>query len=208
LKYKDTEKIITLGDSWDQVIFADACSESSTNGNNIFLLNTVPSGVDESERIGNEIFLKSLRFHISIRVSLVQVSSRPIYINWCVVRDCRPKDALPTSISDIVKYWDFSNAFEEAPMFWPNLENENRFKILKVGHKRICAGSNIAGQTYGTDIDEYMKLNTHTEYSGATGTIGEIVDNALYLVYRVSSPNSDTTNANIQTMWRLRYTDL
>lgn len=154
---------------------AAANYECSTTGSVTFIPDAIATGAGESQRVGDQIILRSLwgrgQF---IAGTTTTVADAVAYIVW----DRQPNKAL-ASITDILNTAS-SNSF-------PRDSTRRRFRILK--KMQYTAVGNRTTPTTGeeqVEADFYMQLPFNdcvTEYDSAgTGAIGDVISGALLLV--------------------------
>jgi len=174
---------------------ATAAYAFDTTGS-VTLLNTVPQGSSQMQRVGKKILLKSLQCR-----GFVANNSTATY-NDCamlIVYDKRPRGALP-AITDILASAS-SNAMN-------NDDNSGRFQIIRrFDFALIGNATNITEASYKSS-DFYQKLKHRTVYTSlGTGLIADIEEGALYLV-TIGNVAAGTAAASSNLGFRLRYYDI
>lgn len=160
------------------------------------LLNAIPQGLSDNERIGKDIRLKTL--HIKGATIGQSTGYRSVYL---IVSDIMPTGVLP-AVDDIL---DAETSFGNQVYAQNNSYNTSRFKILK----RITTPSKdaVGGDTsYSESMDTFLDLkDILTQYKDlGTGAIDDIATGALYLVYLTSRP---TSSVDSHMSMRIRYLD-
>lgn len=164
----------------------------------LVLLNTVPQGAGQSQRVGKRIALKSLQCRGN------WANGSTAVLNDCallIVYDKRPTGVLP-AITDILVTAN-ARAFN-------NDTNSGRFRILK----RIDTTLLGIPSTTGPDRsvkggDFYLDLSGLPQVfkAAGTGAIGDIEQGAMYLV-TVGTSAAGTGAASGVLGFRLRYVDV
>lgn len=189
----------------EEVLTATVSSAFSTP------LLTVASGSGESLRTGRKINLRSIALRFSVSYDATQTLSgympQDDIVRVLVIQDRQANGTTP-NLSDILEYPGGSN-----PVFaFNNLSNKNRFRILMdktielVYHNAFVDDPSFFG-FFGPQkaASWYKKCNIPIEYSGATGTVGEIKSNNLLMVVirKESTPGGFRFRFNA----RVRFTD-
>lgn len=158
----------------------------------VTLLNGVVPGLDDDQRIGRKITLRSLQtlgtiFNGSSGVDQV--------VRIAVVLDKTPGGVLPS----------YSNIFSSSGVdSMRNLDFRSRFQILSDQHIVV----NTKGQ-YGDahPVQSYRKMFTPTIYNaGVAGTVADIESGALYLVTQGNVTGANVF-ATLSIAHRVRYID-
>lgn len=165
--------------------------DQGLSGSNIFLVNGVGQGTDDTQRIGRRYTNVSIQMRYNISVNSTTATSAVARV--MLVQDRQVNGALP-SLTDILAL-----SSDIAPM---NLNNRDRFKVLYDQEHTV--------QPQGPQI-EYCKMYKKimvetTNTSTTTSAIAGIATGAIYLVC-VGNGNSDTTCAQGNLFVRVRFTD-
>lgn len=193
---------------------------ASTNTNaGIQVVNLIAPGSGSFNRIGRKAYLKSLRIkgYLDAAITSVAASSDLMgsVVRMVVVWDKQPSSGAIPNFNDMFGVTDQAGTESSTIMAPIRYDNMDRFKILKecTWEFNPEAISPNAGDVVNMQkaVDEYIKLNHETVYSGqtATQTIADISTGALYIVWRASTNTAGTFIAGVsnQTYARLRYTD-
>lgn len=179
--------------------FVDVASATyalDTTGS-ITLLNIVPQGTSNSERVGKRIMLKSLQFRGQQATGATATSTETAYI---IVYDRRPCGNLP-AITDVL---DTIN-----PRSFNNDTNSARFKILK-RVDRVLIGSVANTLTTSSNFNEdwFLSLKGLAQVFNAAGTgaIGDIDEGAIYLI-TIGATVAGTAAGLLVGGFRTRYLD-
>lgn len=192
--------------------------QSSDNiSGSMLLLNGVAVGTDFFNRTGRKVQLKSvqLKGQLTLLAGGSDASSESYPIQAAIVYDDQPNGVIPV-ISDIFQAVDSGGSATSASPYTPiNLNNRDRFKILKdwsIALKPFGATGAIA--TYGDgmhgmrDISFYTKLNLDMIFGGTGATIASIQTGALYFVtYQLQNFTATGVNAFYRIVSRVRYAD-
>jgi hypothetical protein len=166
----------------------------------VTLLNDIAEGTSTQERVGRKIAMTG----VTIRSYAVNGSTATS--NKCcvlLVEDLRPGSSLP-AVSDILESADAQALNNEAGF--------GRFKI----HMRktfILRGKNSAaaldaGAVPIRNFDKFKPLKQReTHFSGSSGTIGQIIKGALYLV-TIGNNGAGTGAASLEGNVRLAFKDI
>lgn len=179
-------------------------------GTQFQLLNGCVPGSQNYNRIGRHIKLKSLQIHgfwVPSDTSTAFNKQRML-----IVYDTQANGSAPT-YGDIMKSQNISGTTESGINSMVNLDNRERFRIIRDMQFEFGAVSNVATQAYTASpaqaaLDIYIKLGgLDTIYNaGTAGTIGDIQTGALYVWFI-----SDQTNTNGSTFagsFRIRFEDV
>lgn len=186
LKYKDIDSAIYQCDSTGFVVN----------------LNQMAQGDDVINRIGRQINNQSIRIHGYISPN--DTTTLPNYVRILLVWDAQPNSAgAVPAITDIL-----SGASSVSNT---NLDNRERFTILRDFKKCLGGINNTATQSYAMDptvceLDWFVNLKgAKTTYSGTSGTINTIATGSLLLVTIGTASPGNGNQFNATT--RLRFTD-
>jgi hypothetical protein len=166
----------------------------------VTLLNDIAEGTSTQERTGRKIAMTG----VTLRSYAVNGSTATS--NKCcvlLVEDLRPGSSLP-AVSDILE-----SANSDA------LNNEAGFGRFKIHMRKtfILRGKNSAaaldaGAVPIRNFDKFKPLkNRETHYSGSTGSIGQIIKGALYLV-TVGNNGAGTGAASLEGSVRIAFKDI
>ena len=178
---------------------------------------TVQQGAGISNRIGNKIALKSLRF----RAALFPTGNGagqviPYQTRWVIVYDRQPNGVYPL-VSDIFGDITVANAIGPGDYLSSiNPTNFDRFIVLcdkMISMGQVLTGSSAGqGQTTETSmgIDEFIKLKgleTMFKSSTAGSPIADITTGALYLYVQADGMPSGSEDWCLDCKMRLRFYD-
>lgn len=178
-------------------------------GTQLQLLNGCTQGTNTYNRIGRKIVLKSTQ----IRGIVAQTDDTTVNTEFrmIIVWDKQGNGAAP-SYANVMQSQNIAGALEATVDAAPNINNRERFEIIRDKKMCIAGRSNTATQSYAGSpsvllLDEFIDLkDRHTVYNdGSAGTVGDIVTGALYVFFI-----SDQTNANGVTAtvsFRTRFVD-
>lgn len=179
------------------VDLAYASYAGDTTGS-IVLLNTVAQGAAVTQRVGKKIMMKSLQCR-----GIVKSNSATTVADCAtlIVLDKRPTGSLP-NITDILNTASSASFNNDA--------NAGRFRILKRTDKSLIGNATTpatGGEAYNADF--FLDLRGfQTVYKAAgTGAIGDIEENALYLV-TVGDNAAGNTAVTLNLGFRLRFVDI
>lgn len=157
----------------------------------------VPRGTGPSERIGRKIFAKYMDYNITVVND--EDRSRIFEVKFVLDRQCN--GAGQTDASKIVAD---DTKFES----YLNMENSNRFRILKKLTFYVDGRGNgdkaIQNKTGRIDLKNLL-INFDDTDPGSG--VGNLQSNNIQLIYAHKPDVGDTTNGHIQGQIRLRYTD-
>lgn len=166
-------------------------------------LNLIAQGTDNTTREGRQVVITSC--HIRALIQPTQAASQPSLCRWLLVWDKQPNGALAT-VANILKQDSGSVSSSQNPL---NLDNRERFIVLRdkgysTGNQNLTATTAVADSTTYY-VNEYVKINAKTTFSGTTAAIGSIATGALLLVTigNRASPNAYLLGAGTRT----RFTD-
>lgn len=187
MKFFDTQH------DWD----TDTTGEVPATGQ----LNLIPQGINESERIGRKITIKRIDTRLLIQAKATATFVGSI-VRICLVQDqqCNGAAATYSGVNGVLDT-DIVTAFR-------NLENTNRFKILKdwyfahEPHAGAPGANNLWQRTlrFGTSCNIPIEWDS----SATTGVIGTIRSNNLFFICRSSK---DDDGLQVLGTTRIRYTD-
>ena len=152
----------------------------------ITLLNTIPQGASQSERVGKRINLKGLQHR-----GVMTGGSTCTFcdVSMIIVYDKRPSGVLP-AITDILE--------ATLPNALNNNTNASRFRILKRVDTTLIGNSGNLTANTAKSSDFYLPLRNLPQVFNAVGTgaIGDIEEGALYLVTvgNVAAPAAGNLN--------------
>ena len=186
---------VLKGKSSGYLDLASATYAFDTTGT-VTLLNAVPQGTSESQRVGKKVRLTSLQCRGKAS------NSTTAYGNDCalvIIYDRRPRGSLPTMT-------DFFTVSSSRGM--NNDDNSGRFQILKRMDFTLVGNSTTPTSVSERSIDFFKEINLPCVYmSAGTGLIDDIEQGALYLV-TIGSIAAGTAAATSSLAFRLRYLDV
>lgn len=158
------------------------------------LTNTL-QGLDQNQRIGRIITLKSIQINGIVRST---ADTGAGYVRCILLQDTQPTGAADPAITAI---YDTSvlRFHDGAPRL---LDNRSRFKVLKEWRFAIAASTSLDSQSTRI-IKFYRKLNIRVEYVGNTGAYGDIRRNSLHFVWGTTD-----TDFTLNLMARIRFIDV
>lgn len=151
-------------------------------------INSIPAGTGTSQRIGNQIALKSVYYQYVLNFGTGAV---PNVIRHILYWD-RQSDIGLSAGSDLLSP---SSGYVTAPM---NLENRNRFVIL--ADDRLTLSPN--GDQIRI-IDGFRKINQLTNYN----TTNPLPQNGALNVLFCSDESTAANEPTVYGTWRVRYID-
>lgn len=160
----------------------------------VTLLNIIPQGTSNSERIGKNIALLGFQMRGKVEHS---TGSGAQSMQYALVYDSMPNGTLPTA-SDIFTSTD-SYGF-------PDDYNTTRYTVFR--DQRFDM-RNANGSSMIHSIRDNINLNKYTTQYGSlgTGSIADVYGGALYLVCMSDQPLI-STHPSMTVSIRLRYFDL
>lgn len=160
-------------------------------------LSLIPQGVTQSTRIGRKCTVKSIQI-VGMATSSAAVPEDVCYVYVVLDKQCNGAAAAAT---DVLTNTSFAVAL-------PNLENSERFVILKKIklHPKAGAGVAAAYATAFSPLNFYKKVNIQLDYdsSASTGALGTIRSNNIFLLAGATL-NDDGVAFN--GTCRLRFSD-
>jgi len=185
------------------------------------LLNGVNEGPAFYERIGRDISMKSLHFHLEFYPNAAAVSTgiQPVSCRILLVYDRQTNGAAP-AFADVVESIDAAGNGTSQHLDYPAAKNFNRFRILlndvvflpSIGTSGVAGTGpfNGAGPMDGRkdtsyNYDRYIKLKgMKADFIGSTPAIGDFGSGSIYFFARTGFAGA-TYNINYNA--RLRYYD-
>lgn len=170
----------------------DATGEVPATGQ----LNLIPQGVTESTRVGRKCVIKS------IHIKLICYGTAAADVLYLYLVQDKQANGAAAAATDVLTSATF-------PAAMTNLENSDRFIILKKFTIDMVPQSGVPA-TLGTNIghiEYYKKVSIPIEFdsSAATGAIGTIRSNNLFLLAGTSTLTDDAYTAS--GVCRLRFAD-
>lgn len=170
----------------DTVIGLEA--PSAVTNANVKVLNLVREGSAYYERIGSQVFNRSLHIRGTIQVNQ-QTTPTMRYVRVAVVWDARPSGVAP-AISDV--FADSNSAKNTDHLSYTDVLQQDRFVVLK---DRVWTFMPSGSEQAGGTTDAYVWGNTDftmncklfgrvgtTVFKANGGTIGDISTGALYIM--------------------------
>lgn len=164
----------------------------------VTLINTIPQGASQNQRIGKRCYLKSLLIRGFAFANTTGVINDVVHM---IIYDKRPTGSLP-AITDILT--------STNSVSFMNDTNTNRFEVIRRSDN-ILIGSSTAPMATGREaltVDQFIPLKKRPMIFAAAGTgaIGDIEEGALYLVTVGNNPPG-TTAATLSVAFRTRFTE-
>jgi len=187
------ERVVRMDTGYIDV--APAVYAGNTTGS-ITLLNPVPPGASQNQRVGKKILLKGL----NVRGMVYNNSTATFTDNaLIIVYDKRPVGTTP-AITDVLKS---ASSFSQN-----NDDNASRFRILRRFDFVLSGNATTMTATSALSVDFYVDLKKAiTVYkSVGTGAIGDISEGALYMI-TIGAAAPGTGDADFELSTRVRYYD-
>jgi len=193
-----------------KVVDVDRANYNINTTGSLTLLNLAQLGSDMTNRIGRKTTLRSV--YIRGHVKLQQADQAPALTapgqqwRFMLVWDTQPNGAAP-AITAILK--------ESTPESQLNLDNRDRFKILKDKHgtfDMIYSVTTATQSQFGvnhsiTPFKCYKKFRLETIYNATNGnTIADITSGALYMLW-IGNIASSVNDAIASLTTRVRFDD-
>jgi len=176
---------------------ADTTGEIPADG---VTLHEIAQGVAENERIGRKVVLKSIWLKGAAVYAPGGSASATAVTYLYIILDTQCNGASP-GINDI---------FNTSALFlaFPNLENGDRFKVLKVMKFAWNPGAGVTTAYNGMskNINWFRKCNIPIEFGGAVGDITEIKSNNVFIAAGCGTAGDDLVAFSMAC--RVRYSDL
>jgi hypothetical protein len=143
-------------------------NSAANNGGAILLLNGVQPGTALNQRVGRQIQMRSLKYHLTAAVTAATGVDQIHRV--LIVLDAQPNGAA-LAVGDVLDGGQSSQV---------NISNQKRFKILF--DERIYL--NASGEPDSARlIDGSIGINTIVQYNtGVAGTVADIATNSLYMI--------------------------
>lgn len=160
----------------------------------------IPQGDDATERIGRNVLVKSIHIRGNMELIASSAASRSTSVYLYVVLDTQCNGAA-ASISDVLTSADMESAMI-------NLDNSNRFKILKKFRFALNpqAGWGTNTNSVQRNIEWYAKCHIPLKFDASAGAITDLTSNNIFLLAGSDGDSNDDTVAFLGTC-RLRYYD-
>lgn len=154
-------------------------------------ISDIVRGTDVTQRVGNEIMLKSIQVRLGCYIN---ANATQTALRYLIVHDTMGVNA--PSVSDILEAAFLTSYYSEvAPLYW---DYRKRFRILKDKVIYLCKQSSISG--YAEQFS--LKLGFRSYQIGSSTTF----KNQVYLLLVSNEPNVlNTPVVNIHT--RIMFTD-
>lgn len=172
---------------------------TSTMANTV--LNVVPQGDGDSERVGRKITIKKIMVKGSVILSPGSKAQAYNRVLVMLVHDKATNKAQFTGTD--LRVTDSIDAYS-------NLQNANRFQILWAEYIDVNAGGyggydagSLETCEAGQKFEAYVKCSIPCQYSSTTGAIGEMTTGSVHFV----SFSQVTNLCEIQGNARIRYVD-
>lgn len=179
----------------------DATNEIPATGQ----LCAIAQGDGQSNRDGRKVIIKSILVTGRAQLNPAAATTGTALSYVWLVQDTQANGAVATVADDNTGI--FTTAGANASLAVRCLANSDRFKILKkwIIEQNSTAGVSAAYNVVNTPINYYMKCHIPVEYdaSAATGAIGTIRSNNVFLVSGTSGPSDD--QVDITATVRLRF---
>lgn len=176
-------------------IGAGSSAVVSTTGT-IHFINGVAQGTGESDRIGREVWIKSLqlRFNIQLGTAATPTNLCENHVRVIVYSDKAQNGAanLVTDVLDTASYSSLTS-MKNASRIW--IHQDKLLSLSSHGDRSLSYNS-------------YIKLNKKVVYGGPDGSVGSCQTNGLHvLVISTTNESGYTTPTMYSFGARIRYTD-
>jgi hypothetical protein len=167
-------------------------SLAANNGGAILLLNGVQPGTALNQRVGRQIQMRSLKYHLTAAVTAATGVDQIHRV--LIVLDAQPNGAA-------LAYTDVLNGGQSSQV---NISNQKRFTILY--DERLYL--NASGEPDSARlIDGSIGMHTIVQYNaGTAGTVADIATNSLYMIV-LGSEASGTTAGTVAGTVRCKFHD-
>lgn len=200
----DSRKLATRGwvNNNTELKYIDVAAASyvmDTTGT-VTALNLVAVGDDNTTRDGRQIQIKSC--HIRGYVSPVDDITTDGLGRWMLVWDAQPNSGVIATIALILA--------AATSISGTNLDNRERFTILR--DKQFALGKTVNTATQAVsncpnmyEVNEYVKMDHKSTFSGTTAVIGVVATGALLLV--TIGSNAAGACGQLTATSRVRFSD-
>lgn len=201
----------------DTVLEHNTIVATTSTNDNVDIVNLIQIGTGSWNRMGKRTQSRSLRIRGYAKFlqaptgSGGDISGNGLRI--VVVHDKQPSQGPIPIFSDIFGYTLQDGSENSISFANTRYDNTDRFTVVR---DKVCTHNTQAIDTVGTTnintgfyyVDEYMKLNIGSVYSGQTVpmTIADISTGAIYIYFR-SEVNLAHSSIDFEGTARLRYTD-
>jgi len=162
------------------------------------------------QRVGRKITLKSLQIRGLLLPSDDTTADQQI--RMLIVFDKQSNGAAPTW-GDVIKSQNISGTTSSTHMDMVNLDNRDRFEIIRDRTWSITKRDTTATQAFSGSptticVNEFIKLgDRQTVYNaGTAGTVGDIQSGSLY--FFMISNNANASGTNFDVAFRTRFIDV
>jgi len=160
----------------------------------------IPQGSADAERIGRNALVKSLQIRANVGFVPGAAATASSTAHMFIVLDRQTNQAACT-VLDIFSATNVGIGMRDRA-------NDKRFKILKHWYHTFTPTAGVSGAynnvQYAMEI--YLgKLNIPMSFTGATGAIGEITTNNIFLVAGTEGASDDTIS--LSGIARVTFTD-
>lgn len=182
------------------------------------LVTPIAQGTEMYQRTGRKVKLRSIQLKGEVSLadpgSGATAPSEAYPIRFAIVYDDQPNGTLP-SVADMFQALDSSATTYNWPFAPINLNNRDRFKILKDWVFTLKPGSNAgtsasyADGFHGCkDLTFYKKIDFDMIFNGSGSGIGTIQTGAIYVVaYQQVGAQANGIVGTYRFITRLRYVD-
>ena len=169
--------------------FNDVLTELTvTNAGSFTLLNGIESGLQDDDRVGASIRIKSYEYRQDV---IISSSENESFLRTIIFIDLKTDGVAPL-VSDLLQN---SSAVISSPR---NLDNRHRFLILKDDVTELSTNRPNKYNQW------YKKVNIKTQYDLSTGVAAAIAAHPMYMLQLSNQP----TNGPFSTTYnRIRYVD-
>lgn len=180
-------------------------------------LNLIRAGSSYFNRIGRKIEMQSIR--LVAEVLPLRTIAAQDYIRILIIYDRQTNGALP-AITDILQTTDQAGANSTTSFSGLNLNNRDRFVVLRDHHVTLPSMTDTAGVITNLGLedpisrtfnfDDYVKLRgmlVQYKADSAPAVIGDIATGSLLLV-TLGAQAAGTAGFQLNVETRLRYKDL
>lgn len=165
---------------------------AATNAGAILLLNGVQPGTALNQRVGRQIQMRSLKYHLTAAVTAATGVDQIHRV--LIVLDAQPNGVALT-------YTDVLDGGQTSQV---NISNQKRFKILS--DERIYL--NASGEPDSARLlDGSIGMHTIVQYNaGVAGTVADISTNSLYMIV-LGSEAAGVTAGTVAGTLRCKFYD-
>lgn len=204
-----------LNQTLPEIKYIDATATDATivNGTanvDLVVINGLAQGTDNTQRVGRKVLAKALEVNAVFYGPIDTINSgtaQTAVIRWWIICDAQPEGASATA----TEIWQAGSSYIVDHR---NLQNSERFKVLRTGTMSLAGTVPVTASTASTHpgfpnkqhLSVHVPLNDAVKYQGTATGIANISSGAYYFGY-CTDYQGTSSGPSVMYNCRFKFTD-